>query len=526
MVVDRVHRTPRILPADAKAILRDVAGAGPVRACVGGVVLNHLGWAAALGLRAGIFGKQADDEAGRFLRAAMDALGIERQLVLDGSATSLAEIFVDDAGARAIYMAPGATAETSAEHVRTHHSDFIRRASRVTTEVSQLPLAAALATLEIARAAGIPTVVDLDVPPSEAVPALGDAATLDTILRNADLLKPAKAAARELAPGAGGDPLAMARALRTRFGCGAVVVTDGESGCAIAAPGFEGFVRARAVKVVDTTGAGDAFLAGLLVALHHGLAWEAAGRLANACGAACVEKLGAFPDDPVRARARVLELYDGPPLALAAPAPGAGTAPAEHALEALDVALVELAALRARLASGPFEAALATIRTAAAGGGRVHVTGVGKPEHIARYAASLLSSTGTPATFLHATEVVHGSAGQIVEGDVVIAISNSGETAELRPAVEAIRRMGAKLLAVTGRTGSWLARAADVVLDAGVAREGGGLGLAPRASVAAEVMVLAALSAALEQERGFTKADYHARHPAGELGKRSGGQDR
>ena len=129
----------------------------PCARYVGGVVLNHLGWAAALGLRTGIFGKQADDEAGRFLRAAMDALGIEHQLVLDGSATSLAEIFVDDAGARAIYMAPGATAETSAAQVRTQHAAFIRRAARLTTEVSQLPLAAALAALEIARAAGIPT---------------------------------------------------------------------------------------------------------------------------------------------------------------------------------------------------------------------------------------------------------------------------------------------------------------------------------------------------------------------------------
>jgi arabinose-5-phosphate isomerase len=526
MVVDRVHRTPRILPADAKAILRDVAGAGPVRAYVGGVVLNHLGWAAALGLRAGIFGKQADDEAGRFLRAGMDALGIEHQLVLDGSASSLAEIFVDDAGARAIYMAPGATAETSAGHVRAHHAAFIQRAVRVTTEVSQLPLAAALATLEIARAAGIPTLVDLDVPPSEAVPGLGDAATLDAVLRHADLLKPAKLAARELAPDAGGDPLAMARSLRARFACGAVVVTDGEAGCAIAAQGFEGFVRARAVKALDSTGAGDAFLGGLLVALHHGLDWESAGRLANACGAACVEKLGAFPDDPARARARVLELYEGPALALAPLAAGAAAPRVEPALAALDVAVEELTALRARLANDPFEAALAAIRASSAAGGRVHVTGVGKPEHIARYAASLFSSTGTPATFLHATEVVHGSAGQIVSGDVVIAISNSGETAELRPAVEAVRRMGARLLAVTGRPDSWLGRAADVVLDAGVAREGGGLGLAPRASVAAEVLVLAALSAALEQAGGFTRADYHARHPAGELGRRSSDRDR
>jgi arabinose-5-phosphate isomerase len=313
----------------------------------------------------------------------------------------------------------------------------------------------------------------------------------------------------------------MARAMRARFGCGAVVVTDGEAGCAIAAQAFEGFVPASAVKAVDTTGAGDAFLGGLLVALHHGLGWEAAGRLANACGAACVEKLGAFPDDPARARARVLELYDGPELALATPVPVVARAVADPALGTFDVALSELAALRARLRPGAFGSAIRAILAAGEAGGRVHVTGIGKPEHVARYAASLLASTGTPATFLHATEVVHGGAGQIVAGDVVIAISNSGETAELRPAVEAIRRMGGQLLAVTGRTDSWLARAADVVLDAGVAREGGVLGLAPRASVAAEVLVLGALSSALEQARGFTRADYHARHPAGELGERS-----
>jgi arabinose-5-phosphate isomerase len=513
MVVDRVHRTPRILPPDAKAILRDVAGAGPVRAHVGGVVLNHLGWAAALGLRTGIFGKQADDEGGRFLRAAMDALGIEHQLLLDGSATSLAEIFVDDAGARAIYMAPGATAETSAAQVRTQHAAFIRRAARLTTEVSPLLLAAALAALEVARAAGVATVVDLDVPPSRRSRPRRRA-TLDALLRAADLLKPAKAAAREVVPAAGSDPLAMARAMRARFGCGAVVVTDGEAGCAIAAQAFEGFVPARAVKAVDTTGAGDAFLGGLLVALHHGLAWEAAGRLANACGAACVEKLGAFPDDPARARARVLELYDGPPLALAAGAPGA----ARRARARTPTSRWPGCRAAPRHA-GAFAAAIAR---SARGGGRARARDrVGKPEHVARYAASLLASTGTPATFLHATEVVHGGAGQIVAGDVVIAISNSGETAELRPAVDAIRRMGARLLAVTGRPDSWLGRAADVVLDAGVAREGGELGLAPRASVAAEVLVLAALSSALEQAQGFTRADYHARHPAGELGKRS-----
>jgi arabinose-5-phosphate isomerase len=521
MVVDRVHRSARIVGVDEKGLLGDVAGAGPVRTFVGGVVLNHLGWAACLGLRAAIFGRQAQDANGRLLRAAMDRLGIERDLVLEGSATSVAEIFVDDAGGRAIYMAPGATAETTAEHVRRDHAATIRRAARLTTEVSQLPLEAAREAIAIARAAGIPTLVDLDVPPSDAQRTLGSAADLEAVLRGADVLKPAKAAARELAAGAGPDALDLARALRARFGNGAVVVTDGAAGCAIAAAGFEGTVRARAVKAVDTTGAGDAFLGGLLAGLRHGLGWEGAARLANACGAVCVEKLGAFPDDPEAARARVLELYTGPPLPLG-PLPGAAPAPArdaEEALASIDVTLEELAALRARLGPRAFEACIGLVRECCARGGRVHVTGVGKPEHVARYAASLLSSTGTPATFLHATETVHGSAGQVVAGDVVIAISNSGETAELRAAVECVRGMGARVIAVTGGADSWLARAADAVLDAGVAREGGPLGLAPRASAAAEAVVLAALSAALERESGLTRAEYGRRHPAGRLGR-------
>jgi arabinose-5-phosphate isomerase len=510
MVVDRVHRTPRILGGDEKIILRDVDAAGPVRRSVGGVVLNHLGWAAALGLRTGIFGRQAPDENGRFLQRAMDEFGIERHLDLSGSATSVAEIFVDDAGGRAIYMAPGATSETHAEHLRRDHAGFVRAAARLSTEISP-------------REAGIPSVVDLDVPPSDAVATLGDPDALDAALRAADLLKPSKSAARELVPAVGTDPLAVARAVRALFGNRAVVVTDGAAGCAIAAEDFEGRVPGSPAKPVDTTGAGDAFLGGLLVGLQAGLAWDGAGRLANACGAACVEKLGAFPDDAAAARARVLELYQGPRLELG-PLPGAATSTRSGVVEALtslEVAFRELEALHARLDPSGFERAIDLIRGARAKGGRLHVTGVGKPEHVAHYAASLLSSTGTPATFLHATEAVHGSAGQVVEGDVVIAISNSGETTEVQAAVEAVRRMGASVIGVTGGLDSALARQADVVLEAGVGREGGPLGLAPRASVAAEVLVVAALAAGLERESGFSRAEYHKRHPSGPLGQRS-----
>ncbi len=528
MAVDRLQRVVRILGPEEKGMVVPTPDGVHVHAQVGGVVLNHLGWAAALGLPTGIFGKQADDEGGRFLRDAMDRHGIARQIVCDGSASTVADIFIDPEGGRAIYMAPGATAETTAAHIRTHHAEWIRAAARVTTEVSQLPLDAVREVQAIAQEAGVPTVLDLDVPPSDAVPGLGSEADLDAAIRAATLLKPAKAAARELVPDAGADALAVAVALRDRFGNDAVVVTDGEAGCAIAADGVALRVPAAAAKeVVDTTGAGDAFLGALLVALAHELSWEDAGRFANAAGAACVEKLGAFPDDPAAARARVAELYDGSPLPLDAATQAdtadnaKGASPGAEALATLDTALAELGALRGRATAAAFDAAVQRIRTAQAAGARVHVTGVGKPEHVARYAAGLLSSTGTPATFLHATEAIHGSVGQIVEGDVVIAISNSGTTEELLACVDALRAVGADCIAVTGDPDSPLAEAASIVLDARVGEEGGGLGLAPRASIAAEALVLAALSAALERAADWSLADYHRRHPAGALGRRS-----
>ncbi len=524
MVVDRLYRVSRIVAAEEKGRLLPVEGGELSKHAVGGVVLNHLGWAALLGLRAGIFGKQADDENGRWLRAGMQALGIETNLVLDGSASSLADIFIDDTGARAIYFAPGATAEVTAEHVRAHHADFIRRAVRVTTEIHQLPLPAVHEVLRIAREAGISTLLDVDMPPSRAVPDLGDRALLEDCLRGAAILKPSKAAARELSPETGDDVLAAARALRARYSAEAVVVTDGAAGCAVAARDFEGLLPAYPIKTVDTTGAGDAFTGGLLAALQRGLPWRDAGRLANACGAACAEQVGAFPENPRRLRARVLELYDGTSFEIgpepAFEAPTAVTA-AAAAFATFDTALEELSQLRRRMDVAAFAVAVDLIQKAVARGARVHATGVGKSEHVARYAAGMLASTGTPAVFLPATEAVHGSAGQVVAGDVVIAISNSGETAELTTAVETVQALGALLIAVTGRRTSPLARAAEIVLDAGVKREGGPLGLAPRASVAAQVLTVAALSAELERACAFTRADYHARHPAGRLGRAS-----
>lgn len=159
------------------------------------------------------------------------------------------------------------------------------------------------------------------------------------------------------------------------------------------------------------------------------------------------------------------------------------------------------------------------IITAEDNGNRVHVSGIGKPAHVANYIASLFSSTGTPTYFLHGTEAVHGSCGQLRPGDVVIFISNSGETLEMVSTVLAIKANGCKVIGVTGNATSWLALNCDVHLLAGVEIEGGPLNRAPRASIIAELIILQTLSVLLQSEAEITIEQYIKWHPNGLLGK-------
>lgn len=163
-------------------------------------------------------------------------------------------------------------------------------------------------------------------------------------------------------------------------------------------------------------------------------------------------------------------------------------------------------------------AAKILIQEQEAQGKRVHVTGIGKPGHVAGYVASLMSSTGTPTYFLHGTECVHGSAGQVAEGDVVIAISNSGNTQELEASVAALIANKAKIIAVTGNADSWLAKHADVALIAGVEQEGDNMNKPPRASILVEILALQALSLLLQDDFGLTPETYVTWHPGGSLG--------
>lgn len=152
--------------------------------------------------------------------------------------------------------------------------------------------------------------------------------------------------------------------------------------------------------------------------------------------------------------------------------------------------------------------------------GRVVVSGMGKSGHIARKIAATLASTGTPAFFVHPGEASHGDIGMITRHDVVLLLSNSGETEEILTIVPFLKRQGNALIAMTGNPRSSLARDADVHLDASVCNEACPLGLAPTASTTAALVLGDALAIALLEARGFTADDFARSHPAGALGRR------
>src|SRR5579864_1557451 len=151
---------------------------------------------------------------------------------------------------------------------------------------------------------------------------------------------------------------------------------------------------------------------------------------------------------------------------------------------------------------------------------RVVVTGMGKSGIIAQKIAATLSSTGTPSLFMHPAEALHGDLGMVASGDVVVALSSSGETEELLKLLAAIKRVGDALISLTCDLKSTLAQASDVALDCSVPREGCNLGLAPTASTTAMLALGDALAVALSEKRGFKEEDFAHLHPGGKLGKK------
>ena len=186
------------------------------------------------------------------------------------------------------------------------------------------------------------------------------------------------------------------------------------------------------------------------------------------------------------------------------------------ASEVLEIESRAVNALRSRLNDDFVAACQLCLNTP----GRVVVTGMGKSGHVSNKIAATLASTGTPAFFMHPAEASHGDLGMITSQDLLLAISYSGETAEVVTILPVVKRMGAKLLSMTGNPDSTMARAADVHLDISVTEEACPLNLAPTASTTATLAMGDALAVALLKSRGFTAEDFARSHPSGILGKR------
>jgi len=193
---------------------------------------------------------------------------------------------------------------------------------------------------------------------------------------------------------------------------------------------------------------------------------------------------------------------------------------AERALalarDTLDIEARAIVGLKARQG----DAFVAVVRLLLACRGRVVVMGMGKSGHVGRKVAATLASTGTPAFFVHPAEASHGDLGMVTEGDVVLAISNSGESDEIGAIIPALKRLGATLVAMTGRLDSSLAQHADIVISSAVDQEACPMQLAPTASTTAQMALGDALAMALLDARGFREEDFARSHPGGALGRK------
>jgi sugar/nucleoside kinase (ribokinase family) len=285
--VDYFAIVPRLLGPEEKI------NAERMEIHAGGVTANNLTQVARLGASTGWLGLIGDDENGRIIQKAfaddgMDLSGIE---IMKGDRSSLTWIPVDSAGERCIYMFPNVTGKISVYQVDGRFAPHIRKAKHFHTEASQLPIAPVKEGMRIAKEANVRVIFDLDVSPSFfAQSNLGTQEELCGSLKLVDVLKPCKAAARELTGETDYERIADKL---LNLGPTLVAITMGTDGCLIPSRKQKVHVPAFRPDVVDTTGAGDAFMGGLSYALLQGWDLERVGTFANACAALCCTRVGA-----------------------------------------------------------------------------------------------------------------------------------------------------------------------------------------------------------------------------------------
>ena len=285
--VDYFAIVPRLLGPEEKI------SASRIEIHAGGVTGNNLTQVARLGATTGWLGLIGDDENGRLIQKAFtdDAMDLSGVEVVKGEYSTMTWIPVDAQGERCIYMFPNINGKLSVQQVSSRFAPHIRRAKHFHTEASQLPIAPVKEAMRIATQAKVRVLFDLDVSPSFfAQMNLGTQQELTDALKFVDVLKPCKAAAREITGESDYD--AVADKLLD-LGPSIVAITLGSDGCLIASREERVRVPAFQVKVVDTTGAGDAFMGGLSYGLLQGWDFARVGIFANACAALCCTKVGA-----------------------------------------------------------------------------------------------------------------------------------------------------------------------------------------------------------------------------------------
>jgi ribokinase len=285
--VDYFAIVPRLLGPEEKI------NAERIEIHAGGVTGNNLTQVARLGAKAGWLGLIGDDESGRLITRAFaeDGLDLSGVEVIAGEKSTFTWIPVDTKGERCIYMFPNVNGKLRVEQVRTRFAGHIAKARHFHTEASQLPLAPVREGMRIAREAGVRVIFDLDVAPSYFAQAkLGAADELLEALQLVDVLKPCKAAAREITGETDYEKMA---AKLLALGPKIVAVTMGAEGSLLASADTMDLVPAFRIKVIDSTGAGDAFMGGLSYGLLQGWELPDVALFANACAALCCSKVGA-----------------------------------------------------------------------------------------------------------------------------------------------------------------------------------------------------------------------------------------
>ncbi|XP_028413198.1 uncharacterized protein LOC114536040 [Dendronephthya gigantea] len=443
-------------------------------------------------------------------------------------------VFVQEDGERSIIMATGATSILNDKIAKQYFENPIMNdCQMLTTEISQVPLSGVLAVLKTAKAAGVLTVLDLDVSPSVAIneARLGSIDELKECVKTADILKPAKHAAREMLPyldpkARVGNMVELAEMMREKCGSKLIAITCGKDSSILATENHLVEVPTVPVSsVLDATGAGDAFLGGLVSGLYYnGLPTDEdslrkLGNIANVVGGACCEVLGGLPTEE-----SCLKLEKGLEGLLEIKISKTDERSVESSVksspgfqESLKLDADCVSAISSSLETIAVDEFINILENCS---GRVLVSGIGKSGIVARRMSASLASTGIPSHFIHAAEWTHGDLGNALPEDVAVFLSHSGHTKECLEVARHLKKRNVPVLTIVGKNDCLLQEFSDVSLsyDSGCDIKET-LSVVPSRSIILQEMLINGVVSELIKRREFDLKDFAKSHPGGSLGR-------